>query len=73
MMKERNGNNVTDLKICRKAPVISHLLFADDSLLFFEANADQATKIKEILSKYEKGIGQLLSPPKCYGKESAMD
>jgi hypothetical protein len=40
-------------------------LFADDSMLFFEANADQALKIKVMLSTYEKGTGQLLSAPKC--------
>ena len=57
--------NIQDLKICRKAPGISHLLFADDSLLFFNANADQANRIKGVLKEYERGTGQLLSPSKC--------
>jgi hypothetical protein len=40
-------------------------LFADDSLLFFEANKEQATIVKGILQKYESYTGQLLSPSKC--------
>ena len=40
-------------------------MFADDSLIFLEANADQATRYKEILSSFQKGTGQLLNPSKC--------
>ena len=29
---------ITPMKVCRRAPGVSHLLFADDSLLFFEAS-----------------------------------
>ena len=51
--------------MCRCSPGVSHLLFADDSLLFFEANEDQATKVKRVLENYEQAIGQLLSSDKC--------
>ena len=54
-----------ELKICRQSPGISHLLFADDSLLFFKANSDQANKVKNILDNYERATGQLISPSKC--------
>jgi hypothetical protein len=34
-----------ELKICRRAPGISHLLFADDCLMFFEGTTQQATVV----------------------------
>lgn len=52
--------------ICRQAPGISHLLFADDCLLFFKPSLNQALVIKKILAVYELGTGQKLSPDKCY-------
>jgi hypothetical protein len=55
---------------------ISHLLFADDSLLFFEALVEQATVIKSVLDRYEEGIGQLVSMGKCsvmYGDGCSPD
>jgi hypothetical protein len=65
IQKEIETNQLEELKIVRKAPGISNLLFADDSLLIFKANMDQAVKIKKVLSTYEKGTGQQLSPSKC--------
>jgi hypothetical protein len=44
--------NIQELFICPRSPGISHLLFADDCLLFFQANRDQATKINSILRNY---------------------
>jgi hypothetical protein len=50
LLKEQiNMGNIQELKICRRSPGISHLLFADDSLLFFKANEEQAMKIKGVL------------------------
>jgi hypothetical protein len=53
------------VKICRRAPAISHLLFADDSRLFFRANQDQAAIVKDVLNTYATAMGQLINPSKC--------
>jgi hypothetical protein len=40
-------------------------MFADVTLLFFKANAAQASVIKDVINTYERGTGQLLNPGKC--------
>jgi hypothetical protein len=65
LQQEIDNNQIQDLKICRQSPGISHLLFADDSLLFFKADTEQAGKMKNVLCNYELATGQLLSPEKC--------
>jgi hypothetical protein len=59
------SQELLDLKCCRGAPGISHLLFADDSLLFFKASSEQATVIKHTIAQFERCTGQLLSSEKC--------
>jgi len=54
-----------ELKVCRNAPGISHLLFADDTLLFFKATAEQAAEVKDVLETYGRCTGQLVNPAKC--------
>lgn len=63
--KEVQDNVIEELKISWHAPGVSHLLFADDALVFFKASTDQAGKIKSLLNHFEKGMGQQLSPTKC--------
>jgi hypothetical protein len=58
---ERQGL-ITGIGVSRRAPSISHLLFTDDSLLFFKLEEGQAAHVKELLSVFEKGTGQKLSP-----------
>ena len=45
---EENGR-LKGIKICRNAPSVSHLLFADDSLLLVEGNERNATEVQRIL------------------------
>jgi hypothetical protein len=63
--KEISTGQLKELHISRNAPGISHVLFADDSLLFVQANEKQALKVKNILSTYEKSTRQLINKNKC--------
>ena len=56
---------ITPVRICRRAPGISHLLFADDILLFFEATRVQAENIMDALTMYGAATGQSLNYDKC--------
>lgn len=46
------------IKICRRAPSISHMLFADDSYCYCKADNTEATKVLELLNIYENASGQ---------------
>jgi hypothetical protein len=52
------------VKVCRRASSVSHLLFADDSLLFFRATVEQAQVVRGVLGTFERCLGQPLSPSK---------
>ena len=57
----------------RGAPEITHLFFAEDSLLFLRADKPQAERMKEILEGYEKMAGQKINFHKSailFGKRS---
>lgn len=45
-------------RIGPNAPVVSHMLFADDSFLFFKTSVEEASCIKEILKSCAEMSGQ---------------
>jgi hypothetical protein len=49
------------VKVCKGAPSLSHLLFADDCFLFFSADIREAQCMKRILNDYEKASGQAIN------------
>jgi len=57
--ERRNDNRGTML--CTNAPIISHLLFADDCFLFFRACEREAICMKNILATYEEASGQTIN------------
>jgi hypothetical protein len=74
--KEIEINSLREFHICRRAPSISHLLFADYSILFFEASVEHALVVKSVLDRYEEATGQLVSLGKCsvmYGDGCTQD
>lgn len=44
-----------------KGPVITHLFFADDSLLFFKADQESCRNIKQCFDSYEEASGQIIN------------
>ena len=65
LQREINNSQIVPLKVCRSAPGISHLLFADDTLLFFKAEVDQAVRVQQVINSYAQGTGQLVNLDKC--------
>ena len=63
----QHATRVGDIKgfsLCRRGPTLTHLLFANDSLLFCKTTNDECKKIIDILEIYEKGSGQKVNKNK---------
>lgn len=52
------------VRVSRHAPWISHLLFADDCLIFTQASKKGADRVADILEAYNWGSGQLVNKNK---------
>ena len=54
-------NTIHGFKVSRNGPPISHMFFADDSLLFCQANEEECAKLFEMLHIYAKAWGQFVN------------
>lgn len=63
------------IKLAKKGPVLTHLFFADDMVLFTEASVDQINVVKECLDKFCIASGQKvsLSKSKMYVSNNVND
>ncbi|XP_074289523.1 uncharacterized protein LOC141614678 [Silene latifolia] len=52
------------IRVAPLLPVVSHLFFADDSIIFVKAYETQARVVLGLLSQYESASGQLVSKEK---------
>ncbi|KAM6590233.1 hypothetical protein CsatA_012838 [Cannabis sativa] len=55
---------LSGIKICRGAPVFSHLLFADDSMVFVPVSTQSSEAINHILHLYFEASGQSVNRDK---------
>ncbi|WVZ94535.1 LOW QUALITY PROTEIN: hypothetical protein U9M48_040416 [Paspalum notatum var. saurae] len=52
------SSDLQGIKVAPSAPMVNHLLFADDSLLFFKASREGALEVYEELRRYCQASGQ---------------
>lgn len=64
LSKAEMEGKMQGIRVCRNAPTVSHLLFADDSLILCKANEENVTHLKEILRIYEECSGQVINTEK---------
>lgn len=61
MAKVEGQGRIHGVSICKRAPNLSHLLFADDPLLFCQANQEEVQAISEVLQTYAVSSGQRIN------------
>ncbi|GAA0166078.1 hypothetical protein LIER_40115 [Lithospermum erythrorhizon] len=65
LKKAEMKKKLTGVKVSRGSPIISHILFADDTLIFYKASKEEGTTIMHILEGYERALGQHVNIDKC--------
>jgi hypothetical protein len=65
LLKDKNeSSSLHSIKVAPSAPMVNHLLFADDSLLLFKVDGNCATIVQEILDTYCAASGQQVNREK---------
>ena len=64
LQKAEMEGHIHGVSICKRAPKISHLLFANDSLLFCQASENETKEVLEILKLYVEASSQCINMEK---------
>lgn len=62
--KAEDDGVVNGVSLCVASPQISHLLFADDSLVFCRVAIKECVQLQSLLHMYEQALGQSLNKGK---------
>jgi hypothetical protein len=65
LQSEIDSRGISPVKVCHRAPGVFHLLFADDTLLFFRASKEQEERVKAVIDNYAIATGKLINQSKC--------
>ncbi|KAL4340591.1 hypothetical protein GQ457_08G017500 [Hibiscus cannabinus] len=66
LLKEQSLGNIKGIRASQNGPRITHLLYADDCLLFLKNSPREAYMMKDILSCYEYSLGHKMNVDKSY-------
>ena len=61
LVRAADRGEIDGARVCNGSPRVSHLFFADDSILFSRATLQECSKIADILSIYERASGQKIN------------
>lgn len=61
LSKASQENKLAGIKVCRGAPSINYLLFANDSVVFYKAEVEVTSTLKQILKVYENASEQCIN------------
>uniref|UniRef100_A0A803P0Z6 Reverse transcriptase domain-containing protein n=1 Tax=Cannabis sativa TaxID=3483 RepID=A0A803P0Z6_CANSA len=71
LTNEQNKGLLHGIRVARNGPVISHLMFADDTIIFLRANLNELDTLNRCIIQYEDWSGQLCSKQKsgvCFSR-----
>lgn len=57
----KQEGRIKGARICRRGPLITHLKFANNCILFGDATIEGAGVLKSILKEYEEASGQCIN------------
>ena len=64
IVEAERRRKIFGISICRGSPTITHLLFADDSVIYCKATKQESRELCEILKKYKEAAGQKINTEK---------
>jgi hypothetical protein len=64
LTKKQDQSYITGIKLAQDAPKVSHLFFADDSLIFCKANKAEAKHLLDFFYEYQRISGQKINMDK---------
>ncbi|XP_030936185.1 uncharacterized protein LOC115961328 [Quercus lobata] len=64
LRREESEGLISGVSVCGGAPRISHLLFADDCIIFGKVSVDEGNRVLKVLVDHEKESGKKLNKEK---------
>ena len=74
--KESKENRIIGVRMSPSGPSISHILFADDTLIFLKAEEENCRRLNKVIDDYCRALGQQVNKAKSnifFGANVPMD